>query len=167
VRRFSWCSALGLSLVGCYADDPTAYDRSRLAVCDSVCDGYVRCGLTPRSCESLCAAGYHPRGVRASVLASVAECLKHQPCAAIVNDSAFTPCVEQAAEQEPLRTEVIAYCESASLSHFRCDNWWSVEQCAHASALWTDETLAAAKDCHERDCEELVTCEGAVFADPP
>jgi hypothetical protein len=136
-------------------------------MCHAICAGHARCGRIRSGCEAACAAGYEPRGIRGSGLLRVAACLEEQPCETIVNDTALEPCFRRAAAAEPLRDLLITYCESASRNYFRCNDWWPVEECTQRASLWTDETLAAAITCHEQDCDELRTCEDAVFGDPP
>jgi hypothetical protein len=90
-----------------------------------------------------------------------------QDCAALESEDIITTCLERAASQEPLRPGLIAYCESASQSYFRCAQLLPVESCTQSAGIFEDAVLQAAQACHASDCEELQGCEQAVFEDGP
>lgn len=163
VKRLWWQAGLGLGLLGCAVDDPTIYDRGRLAVCKGACRAFRRCLLTDAGCEARCAANYEPGGIRPSALLRIGPCLEEADCASLDEDTAFASCAKRAALAEPLRDAVIEYCESASKNLFRCDVWWSVEECAHSVGFWEDDVLNAAKGCHGLPCDALQSCERSAF----
>jgi hypothetical protein len=161
-QRWRW-TALLLGLLGCATDDPSAYDRGRLAVCESACEGYQRCSLADSRCLASCANDYHPHGIRPSALLHVAKCLKGSSCVDLESDTAFQQCTERAARAEPLREAVIEYCQSAAKSYFECGSFWPVEECSQSAGVWEDEVLADAGQCHERECDALFDCEHEAF----
>ena len=163
MKRFWWPAALWLVLVGCGAEDPTIEERGRFAICQGACRAFRRCGSTDAGCEVRCAERYEPGGIRPSALLSIGPCLEEADCVALDEETAFSACAQRAARAEPLRDAVIDYCESASKNLFRCDIWWSVEECANSVGFWEDEVLGNAKSCHDLDCEALPTWERAAF----
>lgn len=167
MKRFWWPAGLGLSLLSCAADDPTLDERGRFALCQGACRAFRRCALTDAGCELRCTERYDRGGVRSSALLSIGPCLEEADCESLDDDSAFSACAVRAARAEPLREAVIDYCESASKNLFRCDIWWSVEECAHSVGFWEDEVLGNAKSCHELECAELRICERSAFGNEP
>jgi len=158
---------VGWLLLGCAGEDPSAFERSRLLVCDSACNGFQRCGLADSSCKPSCAETYHPRGIRPSSLTEVAACLGELDCETLDSDEAFERCADRAAKAAPLRAAVLDYCESASKSFFACGSWWSLEDCTESVGLWEDERLNEAKACHSAPCDEIASCEHRVFSGEP
>jgi hypothetical protein len=160
---------LGLSVIGgCSSGgEPDAYAEGVAALCRGACAGFQRCGLGGSECSQNCMDNYHPHGVHSSTLAVVGECLRDEDCETLAAEDAFEPCFESAAQAEPLRDQLLAYCESASLNYFRCNLWWSVEDCTHTMGAWDDAMLRAAMPCHDRACDDLRACEKASFEDSP
>ena len=156
-------------LVACSSDDSARdtrddYERGLAALCDGLHYGVRRCEL-PDPDPSYC--GYHPTGVRGSSLAAVGACLRHEECARLALEQPADHCFDEVRSTQPLSDGVIAYCESAATSYFRCNVWWSVEDCTEQMSLWSDDVLQAATLCHEQPCDTLESCEKITFAAPP
>lgn len=162
MKRVRWLVAIA-GLLGCSSGDPSVYDRSRLAVCESVCRGYQRCRLTDALCEARCASIYEPQGIRPSALFHVASCLEQLDCAVLASESAFEKCTIEAGAAEPLRDAVLEYCESAAQSLFQCDRWLPVQECTAAVGVWSDERLADAQVCYAEACDAIDDCQHLVF----
>lgn len=168
VRR-SWWWLVGVGAIGgCSTGDAEdSYHEGVVAVCRGACDGYRRCGLATSGCYQGCFESYDPRGIRGSTLAVVGECLRDEDCATLTSEESLRPCFESAAQVEPLHEASLAYCESASKNYFRCNIWWSVEECTHVMGGWNDAVLGAAQLCHELRCEDIQDCEKTTFENPP
>jgi hypothetical protein len=159
-----WLGAvLGLALCACERGSADQDEVGRDDFCAGYCDGLVRCGLAGSNCFSACADGYHPTRTRASGLSAVGACLSHESCDVLDTDDPAGPCFDRVAAQEPLRQELLSYCESASLNYFRCDGFWAVEECTSSMGLWKDEVLSQAQACHSESCDALNPCEKQAF----
>jgi hypothetical protein len=159
---------LGASLLaGCSGDDPSSYERGVSDICHGACVGWQRCGISDGSCESNCVANYDPRGMRGDSLSKVGQCLERESCDTLASDEPFSPCFDQAATLEPLRDELLAYCEDVARGYFNCNIWWSVEDCTHTMGLWNDDVLKAAALCLDHNCPDISGCEKATFENPP
>ena len=133
-------------------------------MCQGFCAGLYRCGLADHGCTEGCIAEYQPLGFRGSALAAVGACAKLADCETLASDDPTKACFEQAGRAEPLRAELLDYCESASRAYFRCDNWWSIEDCTESMGVFEDDVLARAQmSCHGRDCDALADCETSIF----
>ena len=155
---------LGATPLACASGD--YYEEGRETFCDGLCEGFQRCGLTDSGCASRCLDAYHPRGIRGSSLGAVGDCLRDANCDALGDETASDACFDQVAKSERLRPELVSYCESASLNDFRCNIFWSVEECSDHMGLWEDAVLERAQACHQNDCSTLQSCEKAVFDAP-
>lgn len=164
VSRFWFGAALGLILAGCGTEVPA--DVGRLDYCAGYCAGLERCDLADSSCNSACIDSYHPHGLRNESLSRVGNCLRSESCDVLASEDSQDACWESGAAQEPLRPGLIGYCESASLNDYRCNIFWSVEECAKTMGAWEDSVLARAQECHSWSCETLPDCEKAVFDSP-
>lgn len=155
-------------LCGCSSDDgpsPESYEAGLAALCDGLQDGYARCSITGQR-RGYC--GYDPVGLDGSALAYVGDCLRSDAfCVHLASDQPAETCFDKAAGAAPLRQATVDYCESAALNYFRCNSWWSVEDCTSRMRLWGDLILQAAMSCHDQPCDQLASCEKTAFEGPP
>jgi hypothetical protein len=155
---------LGCSSGGNHEDTTTtSYDEGRRAFCQGFCAGLVRCNLDGYDCVPYCLDHYQPTGVRGEALASVGTCEKSADCATLGSDEPASACFAEVAAAEPLREQLISYCESAARNYFECNIWWSVDDCLGTMGTWEDELLRQAQICHLDKCSELEGCEDSVF----
>jgi len=160
---------LGASLLGACAsaDAPKSYSEGVADACYGACVGWQRCQLADASCYSACIASYDPRGIRSESLTAVGQCLETETCATLDSEEAFGPCFDKVRESEPLRDQLVVYCEAAAAGYFDCNVWWPVEDCAHTMGVWNDDVLRAATRCFGRkDCDAREACENDVFENP-
>ena len=165
---WSWV-ALGCSslLCGCSVDDgpsPESYEAGIAALCEGLGDGYERCRLRGSGYDY---CGYRPRLYDGRALAFVGECLKSEDCSVLASGEPASECFDEARGGARLRQATVDYCESASLNYFRCNIWWSVEDCTSRMRLWSDSALETAMSCHHHPCEDLTDCEKLAFEIPP
>lgn len=158
----------GSLLCSCSSDDAPSsgsYEAGLAALCDGLQDGYARCSIGGQR-RGYC--GYHPVGFDGSALAHVGACLRSEAsCPQLASEQPAEICFDEAAGAAPLRQATVDYCESASLNYFRCNIWWSVEDCTNRMRLWNDSTLEAARSCHDHQCDDVVDCEKVAFQVTP
>jgi hypothetical protein len=176
VRSFWLWTVLGVALLGGCSSGGTAADMSsasqpmddgRPAFCQGFCDGRDRCGQADPNCNANCLDQAQLKGIRPSALAAVGECARTEDCKTLELDNPTAHCFEKVQQAEPLRQAVIDYCESATLNYFRCNFWWSVEDCTLAVNAWQDDVLQRAQTCHLAACSRLFDCEKAIFEPMP
>ena len=161
-------------LLGCSSggdDDDTqaaqapSYEQGRRALCQGFCAGLARCDLANTGdCVRVCIADYQPTGTRGSALVAAGACAEAADCETLGSDDPTKACFDEARAAEPLREGLIHYCESAARAYFRCNNWWSVDDCVSTMGLWDDALLEQAEHCHNAPCNELADCEKSVFS---
>lgn len=155
-------------MLACASDEPKSYAEGVADACHGACIGWQRCGLSGSGCEAACTDSYDPRGARPESLSAIGECLKTESCATLDSDKPFRPCFDKVRAAEPLREQLIAYCESAAASYFECNIWAPIEDCVHIMGTWSDDVLKAAARCFDHEsCEAREACHTNVFENPP
>lgn len=134
--------------------------------CDGLCAGLSRCSLTDAGCSVRCVDNYHPTGVRTDALGAIGSCLSDESCDVLSSADPVTDCFERVARDVPLRPALVSYCKSAARNDYRCNIFFSVDECTASMGLWEDSVLGRAQACHENACASLSTCEKAVFDAP-
>jgi hypothetical protein len=161
------CSSGGSDDDNDVVDPQQAWERGRDDACHGLCDGERRCGTALPRCDDACIETYQPLAMRAEVLTAIGKCLTKESCETLATDNPSDACVAEVAAAEPLRTEVVAYCESATLAYFQCNSWWELEACAARMGIFEDDVLLRARACHVKPCTELFDCETKVFEPTP
>lgn len=101
--------------------------------------------------------------VRSDVVGEVKACWDGSDCRQVLTGDRLGECVDEAAVSVAPTAVAKAFCGSLAESLEKCDSSIDRAQCIETAKVYSDETIAKAKQCTTKSCSTIMNCVNATL----
>ncbi len=135
--------------------------------CESACGKLKQCDASAdlQTCTASCQNSFATVGpkLRSEFLSYTQSCLGNKDCASVLSGDAEYECMDEAAASLAPTAAATDFCDAVATAASQCGGSAQKGECLEDTKLYSDATLAAAKQCLSKACSEIDYCLNAEF----